>query len=101
LRGTIKSIGTYEIPVHVHPQLAATVTVEVVDEEGRIRLDAGGGVFDAETVQEAAAAAAEGTQTDADVLTEQALEAVRALEEQEAQPAVAAPAGDDEEPAQG
>ena len=36
LRGTIKVIGTYEIPVQVHPQVMATVVVDVVDEEGRI-----------------------------------------------------------------
>src|SRR5690554_4992147 len=36
LKGTLKSIGTYEIPVRVHPQVTATVTVEIVDAEGRI-----------------------------------------------------------------
>lgn len=36
LRGTIKEIGTYEVPVQVHPQVEALVTVEVVDEEGEV-----------------------------------------------------------------
>ncbi|HKJ54710.1 MAG TPA: 50S ribosomal protein L9 [Nitriliruptoraceae bacterium] len=34
LKGAIKEIGTYEIPVQVHPQVMATVTIDVVDEEG-------------------------------------------------------------------
>jgi ribosomal protein L9 len=36
LRGSIKELGTYEIDVRVHPQVTATVTVEVVDEEGKV-----------------------------------------------------------------
>lgn len=36
LRGTIKVIGEYEVPVQVHPQVVATVTVDVVDEEGKV-----------------------------------------------------------------
>lgn len=38
LRGSIKVIGEYEVPVRVHPQVTATVTVEVVDEEGKVTL---------------------------------------------------------------
>jgi large subunit ribosomal protein L9 len=38
LRGTIKAIGEYEVPIRVHPQVVATVTVEVVDEEGKVTL---------------------------------------------------------------
>ena len=34
LKGSIKEIGTYEIPVQVHPQVMATVVIDVVDEEG-------------------------------------------------------------------
>src|SRR6056297_240555 len=41
LKGTIKRIGAYEIPVHVHPQVTATVSVDVVDEEGRISVQDG------------------------------------------------------------
>jgi large subunit ribosomal protein L9 len=36
LKGSIKEIGTYEIPVQVHPQVIATVTIDVVDEEGNV-----------------------------------------------------------------
>jgi large subunit ribosomal protein L9 len=36
LRGSIKTIGEYEVPVRVHPQVTATVVVEVVDEEGKV-----------------------------------------------------------------
>jgi large subunit ribosomal protein L9 len=36
LKGSIKVIGEYEVPVQVHPQVTATVTVEVVDEEGLV-----------------------------------------------------------------
>jgi large subunit ribosomal protein L9 len=36
LRGSIKVIGEYEVPVRVHPQVVATVVVEVVDEEGKV-----------------------------------------------------------------
>jgi large subunit ribosomal protein L9 len=83
LRGSIKEIGTYEVPVQVHPQVTATVTVEVVDEEGRITRE-GGRIVDAEAVEEVAAEVAEGTETDADALAEQALEAAKEYEEQQA-----------------
>jgi large subunit ribosomal protein L9 len=36
LRGTIKEIGTYEVPVQVHPQVEALVTIDVLDEEGQV-----------------------------------------------------------------
>lgn len=36
LKGGLKRIGTYEVPVRVHPQVTATVTVEIVDEEGAV-----------------------------------------------------------------
>lgn len=36
LKGNIKVIGEYEVPVQVHPQVIATVMLEVVDEEGNI-----------------------------------------------------------------
>lgn len=85
LKGTIKEIGTYEIPVHVHPQVAATVLVDVVDQEGRLRRDAGGGLVDTEAVVAAAEDAAAGTETDEDVLAEQALEAAEAYEREQAE----------------
>lgn len=84
LKGSIKEIGTYEIPVHVHPQVAATVVVEVVDQEGRLSRDAGGGLVDAEAVAAAAAEAASGSDTDEEALKQQALEAAEEYEQQQA-----------------
>lgn len=36
LKGTIKKIGEYTVPVQVHPQVTATATLEVVDVEGKV-----------------------------------------------------------------
>lgn len=87
LKGTLKELGTYEIPVQVHPQVTATVTVDVVDVEGKIQ--PGGKVeveVDEDEIQAAALAAAQATEGTAnvDVLAEQALEAAREFEEQQA-----------------
>ncbi len=90
LKGTIKEIGTYEVPIHVHPQVAATVVVDVVDQEGRLSRDAGGGLVDAEAVTAAAEEAAAGTDTDEDVLAQQALEAAEAYEREQAEAEAAA-----------
>jgi large subunit ribosomal protein L9 len=90
LRGTIKQIGEYEIPVQVHPQVTATVKVEVVDEEGKVTLHGGPEVdVDEEAVEAAAADVAEGTETDVEALAEQALEAAKAYEQQQAEAAEA------------
>ena len=78
MRGTFKEIGTYEVPVRVHPQVAATIQVEVVDVEGIVGAEAP--PVDEEEVAEAAADAAEGSETDTDVLAEQALEAAEEYE---------------------
>ncbi len=34
LRGGIKQVGRYQVPVRVHPQVVAQVTVEIVDAQG-------------------------------------------------------------------
>lgn len=84
LKGTIKEIGIYEVPVQVHPQVVAMIEVEVVDEEGKV-LKAGEQVepdVDAEAVTDAAAEVAEGSVTDVDALAEQALEAAKEFEAQ-------------------
>jgi large subunit ribosomal protein L9 len=103
LKGTIKQIGEYEIPVHVHPQVTATVKVEVVDEEGKVTLHGGPAVdVDEEAVEAAAADVAEGSDTDVEALAEQALEAAKAYEQQQAEAAEDAEADQpetDEEPA--
>ncbi len=86
LKGTIKTVGSYEIPVQVHPQVMATITVEVTDVEGKVSLD--GRLepeVDTEAVADVAADAAEGSETDPDVLAEQALEAAREYEKQQAE----------------
>jgi len=106
LKGSIKEIGTYEVPVHVHPQVAATVIVEVVDQEGRLTRDAGGGLIDAEAVATAAEQVAADSDTDPEVLAEQALEAAEEYEQQqaehaEAEPDAATAPAVDEEPAAG
>ena len=90
MRGTIKEIGTYEIPVRVHPQVTAQVTVEVVDEEGRVGVS-GATVpeVDEAEVTDAAADAAAGTETDEDVLAEQALEAAQTYDQREGEEAEA------------
>jgi large subunit ribosomal protein L9 len=103
LRGTIKQIGEYEIPVQVHPQVTATVTVEVVDEEGKVTLHgAPEPEIDESAVEAAAAEAAEGSETDVEALAEQALEAAKEYEQQQtaAEGEDAADATDTEEPAE-
>jgi large subunit ribosomal protein L9 len=82
LKGTLREIGTYEIPVRVHPQVTANVEVEVVDVEGVVGVEAP--PVDEEEVVDAAAEVAEGTETDVDVLAEQALEAAQEYEQQQA-----------------
>jgi large subunit ribosomal protein L9 len=82
MKGTFKQIGTYEVPVRVHPQVTAEVTVEVVDVEGIVGVEAP--PVDEDEVSEAAADAAEGSETDADVLAEQALEAAEEYERRQA-----------------
>lgn len=82
MRGTFKEIGTYEVPIRVHPQVTADVEVDVVDIEGLVGVEAP--PVDEEEVSEAAADAAEGSETDADVLAEQALEAAEEYEQRQA-----------------
>jgi large subunit ribosomal protein L9 len=82
LRGTIKQIGEYEVPVQVHPQVIAHVTVEVVDEEGKVTLHgAPEPEVDEAAVEAAAAEVAEGSDTDVEALAEQALEAAKEFEQ--------------------
>ncbi len=106
LKGTLKQIGSYEVPVHVHPQVAASVTVEVVDEAGKVTLRDGGIHVEGEEPPPPIKGSEE-------QLAQEALAAAEALEQQESagEPAgVDATAEDgeapdagasDEEPAQG
>jgi large subunit ribosomal protein L9 len=93
LKGSIKTIGEYEVPVRVHPQVTAVVTVEVVDEEGK--------VIAGQAAPEPAplpGEAAEGTETETtEALAAEALEAARELEAEGAED----PEGDAAAAAQG
>jgi large subunit ribosomal protein L9 len=82
LKGTIKTIGEYEVPVRVHPQVEAIVTVEVVDAEGKVTAE--GPAVDEEAIVDVASDAAEGSETDAEVLAEQAVEAAKEYEAERA-----------------
>ncbi len=59
MRGTIKELGTYEIPVQVHPQVIAHVTVDVVDVEGKVGVGVEEPVDESEALVEQAIEAAE------------------------------------------
>ena len=88
----VKEIGEYEVEVQVHPQVTATITVEVVDETGEVTLEslaapsaeeverAALDAAAAGDVVDAAAEAADGSETDVETLAAQALEAARAFE---------------------
>ncbi|MBW3663263.1 MAG: 50S ribosomal protein L9 [Actinobacteria bacterium] len=60
LKTPIKQIGTYEVEIHVHPQVSATVEVEVVDQEGEVTVESLAGAKAAEerSIEEAALEAA-------------------------------------------
>mgnify|MGYP001602195347 FL=1 len=58
LRGGIKQVGRYQVPVRVHPQVVAQVTVEVVDAEGDERAAEEARVAEERRIADAALAAA-------------------------------------------
>lgn len=76
LRSPIKEIGSYEVEVRVHPQVTATVTVEVADEEGKVTQV--GGNVEAPAPLNPEVAATEGDETD--TLVQEALAAAEAVE---------------------
>jgi len=90
LKGSIKQIGTYEIPVQVHPQVVATVTVDVLDEEGKVTVQ-GGAIVNEDDVPPPPLLTEEERSDDIEELAEQALEAA---EEFEAELAAEDDAGD-------
>jgi len=66
LKGGIKQIGTYQVPVRVHPQVTAQVSVEIVDSEGDERAAEAARVAEERAIADAALAAAaqlEGAET--------------------------------------
>jgi large subunit ribosomal protein L9 len=90
LKGSIKAIGEYEVPVRVHPQVTATVVVEVVDEEGVV-------VIGQAPPEHAPLPGEEGASAEAEALAAEALEAAAELEGEGAQD----PEGDAAAAAQG
>jgi len=57
LKHAIKQLGSFEVPVRIHPQVSATITVEVVDVEGKV--GPGVAVDEGQTLEERALEAAE------------------------------------------
>lgn len=83
LRSPIKEIGSYEVEVRVHPQVTATITVDVADEEGKVTRVGGNAVAPEPLVTDAPA----GDETDA--LVAEALAAAEAVEAEAAEAAAA------------
>jgi large subunit ribosomal protein L9 len=83
---SIKEIGEYEVPVQVHPQVEALVTVEVVDVEGEVTVESlTAGTEEPPPIVLEGEEPAEGEETDdVEVLAQQALDAARAFEEEQA-----------------
>jgi len=85
LKGGIKQVGRYQVPVRVHPQVVAQVTVEVVDAEADERAAEEARVVEERRIADAALAAAAALEGE---------EAPAAAEEASAEAAAAAPAED-------
>jgi large subunit ribosomal protein L9 len=58
LKGGIKQIGTYQVPVRVHPQVTASVSVEIIDSEGDERAAEAARVAEERAIADAALEAA-------------------------------------------
>jgi large subunit ribosomal protein L9 len=58
LRGGIKQVGRYQVPVRVHPQVVAQVTLEIVDAEGDERAVEQARIDEERRIADAALAAA-------------------------------------------
>lgn len=58
LKGGIKQVGTYQVPVRVHPQVVASVPVEIIDSEGEERAAEAARVAEERAIADAALAAA-------------------------------------------
>lgn len=58
LKGGIKQVGTYQVPVRVHPQVIASVPVEIIDSEGEERAAEAARVAEERAIADAALAAA-------------------------------------------
>ena len=107
----VKEIGPYEVPVQVHPQVHATVTIDVVDVEGLVTLESlaaerkGPEAAPVELDEDGNPIIVEGAEgeegvatDDVEALAQQALEAARAFEAEQAESeeeAAEAPAEDE------
>ncbi len=69
LKGGIKQVGTYQVPVRVHPQVTASVTVEIIDAEGDERAIEAARVAEERAIADAALAAAAKLEDDATAAT--------------------------------
>jgi large subunit ribosomal protein L9 len=88
LKGGIKQVGTHQVPIRVHPQVTAMVSVEIIDAEGderqaeAVRMAEERAIADAALAAaaalEAGEAAADDTRTDAGDAAPAALEATEA-----------------------
>ena len=58
LKGGLKQVGTYQVPVRVHPQVTALVSVEIIDAEGDERAAEAARVAEERAIADAALAAA-------------------------------------------
>lgn len=58
LKGGIKQVGTHQVPIRVHPQVTAMVTVEIIDAEGDEREAEATRVAEERAIADAAIAAA-------------------------------------------
>lgn len=58
LKGGIKQVGTYQVPVRVHPQVVASVPVEIIDSEGEERAAEAARIAEERAIADAALAAA-------------------------------------------
>jgi large subunit ribosomal protein L9 len=58
LKGGIKQVGTYQVPVRVHPQVIASVPVEIIDSEGEERAAEAARIAEERAIADAALAAA-------------------------------------------
>ncbi len=88
LKGGIKQVGTHQVPIRVHPQVTAMVSVEIIDAEGDERQAEAARMAEERAIADAALAAAaaleageaaaEDTRTDAGDAAPAALEATEA-----------------------
>jgi len=63
LKGGIKQVGSYQVPIRVHPQVTALVSVEIIDAEGDERAAEEARVAEERAIADQALAAAQALET--------------------------------------